>query len=68
MEISQKGNSNATRFVLGDYKLGCAWKNSSGGRSLSLPCTEINHDRQALEERKQWLRSEGALSDQEMRA
>lgn len=61
MEITQKRNSTTTRFVFGDDELEFAWKDSSGGRSFSLPYTEISRDRQTLEERNQWLRNVGLI-------
>lgn len=61
MEVRQRRNSNRIRYVFGEDALQYQWEDGSGGRSFSVPYTDISRDRQTLIERNAWLRNVGLL-------
>lgn len=61
MEIKQRRNSNRVRYVFSEDELQYHWEDGSGGRSFSVPYTDISRDRQTLVERNAWLRNVGLL-------
>jgi hypothetical protein len=61
MEIKQRRHSNRIRYVFGEDELQYQWEDGSGGRSFSVPYTDISRDRQTLVERNAWLRNVGLL-------
>lgn len=58
MEFSRKKHSNRVRYVFGGEEMDYTVKDGSASRSFSVAHSEISRDRQALEERNQWLRKE----------
>lgn len=61
MEFSQKKHSNRVRYVFGDEELDYTVEDGSGSRSFSVAYSEIDRERQTLEERNEWLRNVGLL-------
>jgi hypothetical protein len=59
MEISQKRGAASTRYVFHDDRVEYAFKDSSVGRTFSVPYTDISRDRETLVERKVWFRNVG---------